>query len=69
MMIVVAEVPSMEMDATVERRLRGTSSSSWKSVIFQDCIQSIVSLFFLENKTKRPYVRNKIHFHLAFLYK
>lgn len=48
-MIVVAEVPSIEMDTTVERRPTGISLRSANSVIFQDCNQSTVSSIFLEN--------------------
>lgn len=51
-MIVVAEVPSIEMEAINGRRLTGTSSSSEKSVIFQELTQSIVSSLFLDNKNK-----------------
>lgn len=52
MIIVVAEVPSIEMEAINGRRLTGTSSSSEKSVFFQELTQSIVSSLFLDNKNK-----------------
>lgn len=51
-MMVVAEVPSMEIDATAGRILTGISSKRLKSVLRQDFIQSTVSSPFLE-KTHR----------------
>lgn len=48
-MRVVAEVPSMEMEAIILRRLDGTSSSSEKRVDFHERAQSIVSSLFLDN--------------------
>lgn len=47
--IVVAEVPSIEMEATEGRRLTGISSKRLKSVVLQDLTQSTVSSLFLEN--------------------
>lgn len=51
-MIVVAEVPSMEMDAMAGRRLTGISSKILKSVVLQDLTQSTVSSLFLEKTNK-----------------
>lgn len=48
-MRVVAEVPSMEMEATISRRWDGTSSSSEKRVDFHERAQSIASSLFLVN--------------------
>lgn len=50
--IVVAEVPSMEMDLMAGRRLTGISSKRLKSVVFQDLTQSTVASLFLENTNK-----------------
>lgn len=50
--IVVAEVPSIDMEAISARKLFGTSSRSEKRVIFHERIQSTVSLFFLTIKTR-----------------
>jgi hypothetical protein len=40
-MRVVAEVPSMEMEATDGLKMDGTSPRRWKSVSFQELAQSV----------------------------
>lgn len=46
---VVAEVPSIEIEAINERRVIGMSSRREKSVVFHDRTQSTASPFFLDN--------------------
>lgn len=51
-MIVVAEVPSIEMDTMCLRRSIGISSSNENSVSFHERTQSIDSPLFLDNRNK-----------------
>jgi len=51
-MSVVAEVPSIEIEATSGRRWTGTSSSSEKSAAHHDRTQSIFSSLFLDKSNK-----------------